>query len=160
MKIYLAARYSRYPEMQSVRCDLEARGHIVTSRWINGGHELTDEGLSEQAKETDRIRFAVEDLDDLYSADCVINFTESPRSANSRGGRHVEFGIALAIHMPVIVVGPRENVFHCLSHIEWYSDYESFFKGSAILKQATTGMGATPVSPAPTQTPLVDKRES
>lgn len=137
MRIYLAARYSRFEEMQSVRKDLETCGHKVTSRWINGGHKLTDDGLSEEGKEIERLRFAVEDLDDLYAADVVVSFTEPPRSANSRGGRHVEFGVALAIHMPVVVVGPRENVFHCLSQVEWYPDYETFKKDSAVLKQAT-----------------------
>lgn len=37
VKIYLAARYSRHPEMRVVRDRLEASGHKVVSRWIEGG---------------------------------------------------------------------------------------------------------------------------
>jgi hypothetical protein len=127
MKIYLASRYSRFQEMQRVRADLEQRGHQVTSRWINGGHQIDDNGLSLQAKEKERIRFALEDLEDLYEADTLIAFTEPPRSTNSRGGRHVEYGIAIGLNYNIIVVGPRENVFHCLQSIMWFPDYGSFF---------------------------------
>ena len=38
----------------------------------------------------------------------LIAFSEEPRALNaSRGGRHVEFGIALALGKKVAVVGPR-----------------------------------------------------
>jgi hypothetical protein len=126
MKIYLASRYSRFKEMQQVRADLEKDGHVVTSRWINGGHQISDDGLSAQAKESERIRFAQEDLADLQEATICINFTEEPRSTNSRGGRHVEFGFAFGTCKRCIVVGPRENVFHCLPQVEWYPDYAAF----------------------------------
>jgi hypothetical protein len=117
VKIYLAARYSRFQELQTYRSILEQQGHRVTSRWINGGHQIDDDGLSAQAKEAERLRFAQEDWEDLLDADCCISFTETPRSSNSRGGRHVEFGAALAAGKLCIVVGPRENVFHCLSQV-------------------------------------------
>lgn len=125
MKIYLASRYSRFREMQGYRDQLEAIGHIVTSRWIHGDHQIDDAGLSLQAKEAERIRFAQEDRDDLLSADCVISFTEAPRSSNSRGGRHVEYGMALALGRRAIVVGHRENVFHCLPEVEFYEGWPS-----------------------------------
>lgn len=124
MKIYLASRYSRFPEMQERRSDLERAGHSVTSRWINGDHQIDDAGLSIQAKEAERIRFAQEDRDDLLAADCVISFSEKPRSTNTRGGRHVEHGMALALRKRVIVVGHRENVFHCLPEVEFFERWE------------------------------------
>jgi hypothetical protein len=126
MKIYLAARYSRHLELQEVRADLEKLGHVVTSRWINGGHQISDEGLSVQAKESERIRFATEDLMDLCEAQAIVAFTEIPRSANSCGGRHVELGVAIGRGMRVIVVGPRENVFCCLPSVEWHDNYVNF----------------------------------
>lgn len=58
------------------------------------------------------------------SADCVISFTEAPRSSANRGGRHVEFGIALANGARVIVVGHRENIFHWLPQIEFFETWE------------------------------------
>jgi len=108
MKIYLASRYSRFREMQGYRDELESAGHVVTSRWINGDHQIDDQGLSVQAKEAERIRFA----------------SEAPRSSSSRGGRHVEHGMALALGKRVMVVGHRENVFHCLPEVEFFPAWQ------------------------------------
>lgn len=123
MKIYLASRYSRYPEMQAVRDELAAMGYAVTSRWIEGDHQIPDSGLSAEAKAEERTRFAEEDLADLIAADMVISFTEEPRKTQSRGGRHVEFGVALGLGKPVLVVGYRENVFHCLPQVQFFATW-------------------------------------
>lgn len=124
MKIYLAARYSRREELCTYRADLEALGHTITSRWLFGNHQLTDEELRADGGAVEkRARFAVEDWQDLIAAATCISFTEEPRSGNSRGGRHVEFGAALALGQRCIVVGARENVFHCLLTVEWYPDW-------------------------------------
>ena len=48
------------------------------------------------------------------AADAVIIFTEIPNTILATGGRHVEFGLALAQGKRMIIVGPRENVFHYL----------------------------------------------
>jgi len=126
MNIYFASRYSRFKEMQAYAEQLENLGDIVTSRWINGGHQISDSGLSDEAKEEERIRFAQEDWSDLMRSDIVLNFTESPRSTNSRGGRHVEFGAALARHKLCVVIGHRENVFHCLPQVKFYPTWWDF----------------------------------
>ena len=70
------------------------------------------------AAEAERLRFASEDWSDLLGSDICISFTETPRNTHSRGGRHVEFGAALALGKRCIIVGPRENVFHCLLEVE------------------------------------------
>lgn len=126
VKIYLAARYSRREELCGYRAELEALGHRVTSRWLNGNHQIDDAGLSAEAAQEERVRFASEDWNDLMAADWCISFTETPRSSNSRGGRHVEFGAALATGKVCVVVGPRENVFHCLPGVEWFPDWTAF----------------------------------
>jgi nucleoside 2-deoxyribosyltransferase len=114
VKIYLAARYSRNPEMRDWAKILTNEGHEITSRWINGGHELSD-----VATDRDRARLAREDFHDLLQADVVIAFTEEPRKpSNQRGGRHVEFGIALAYQKRIIIYGSRENVFHFMPGIK------------------------------------------
>lgn len=124
MNIYLAARYSRHVELQGCAHELMESGHHVSSRWIWGDHQIDDEGLSLQAKESERIRFAEEDYSDLIRSDVCISFTEKPRSHKyPRGGRHVEFGIALASNMRCIVVGPVENVFYCLPLVELYPTF-------------------------------------
>lgn len=126
MKIYLAARYSRREELNGYADWLRSRGHEITSRWLLGNHQIDDAGLSAEAAAEERARFACEDWEDLMAADCCISFTEAPRSSNSRGGRHVEFGAALADRKACIVVGPRENVFHCLPLVAVHPDWKAF----------------------------------
>lgn len=115
--IYLAARYTRREELLAYAGDLGVRGHNVTSRWLLGNHQVSDDGLRDDANAADRLRFATEDWEDLQRAETVVAFTESPRSEFSRGGRHVELGAALAWGKRVIVVGPAENVFCCLPQV-------------------------------------------
>ena len=128
IKIYLASRYSRFQEMQNYRASLRSWGYEVTSRWINGDHQSSEAAIlaTDRASQEERVRFATEDLADLQAADWVISFTEEPRATNSRGGRHVEFGIALAARKRCIVIGPRENVFHCLPQVRWFPTWEAF----------------------------------
>jgi nucleoside 2-deoxyribosyltransferase len=136
MKIYLAARYSRRLELCEYRSSLEALGHEVTSRWLNGKHQVDRDGLKlgalgeeyvesgsdEQAAQL-RDFFATEDMQDVRSAELMIAFTEQPRADAFRGGRHVEAGMALAWGIPLWVVGPRENVFYSLSSV---AQHEAF----------------------------------
>jgi len=118
MRIYLAARYARRYEMQAVATELREMGHEVTSRWIGGSYEM-----EEHVPPRERARLALEDYEDLMRADCVISFTEGPLEPLDQpghGGRHVEFGLALALGKRVIIVGWRENVFHYLPVVEWF----------------------------------------
>jgi nucleoside 2-deoxyribosyltransferase len=56
---------------------------------------------------------AASDLDELTRAELFVCFGED-RSAMTlgRGGRHVELGYALALEMPIVLVGSAEHVFH------------------------------------------------
>jgi len=123
-RIYLAARYSRFPEMVVRAKVLTDLGHVITSRWIRGDHDIRAHGQSE----ADRFLplWAQEDWEDLLAADLCISFTEPPGEApgRSRGGRHCEHGIALATGKRVIVVGYRENVFHWLPQVEYFPTWD------------------------------------
>lgn len=111
MAVYLAARYGRRKEMLALSQLLEAAGHRVTARWVHGLHD-TAGGMSDQDA-------ALEDLVDVELADAIIAFTETPGvEGRARGGRHVEFGWALARGKRLIVFGPRENVFHHHPRVE------------------------------------------
>ena len=110
MKIYLCGRYSRRDNLRSVRAELERLGHTVTSSWLDTEYEHKDDHGSSAAPAEYREEHAVKDLADVVAADCLIAFTEEPRSGG-RGGRHVEFGAALALGKRLIVVGHRENLF-------------------------------------------------
>lgn len=122
-KVYLAARFSRFPEMRKYRDQLEEVGYEVTSRWINGEHQLRD---GETFADSERARFAMEDSEDLVSSDICICFTEepAPKNGRGRGGRHVEFGMALAMELKIYTVGYRENVFYCLPDVRFFEEWE------------------------------------
>lgn len=114
--VYLAARFSRLPELNGYRAILEAEGIDVTSRWLLGGHEWT--GTPDDEIPIDHLAgFAADDLADIDRADVVIAFTESPRSGPARGGRHFEAGYAYATGKPLIIVGHVENVFYALPDV-------------------------------------------
>jgi nucleoside 2-deoxyribosyltransferase len=126
MRVYLAARFSRRSEMKLIRCNLEALNWTVTASWVDLAAEGTGAAYFRQC--------AVSDLRDLAAADCVIAFTEEPRSSQelaSRGGRHVELGIAIGLGKRTLVVGPRENVFTFLPEIEYF---ESWPKALAAIR--------------------------
>ena len=133
MKIYLASRYSRREEMLQVSKLLTELGHEVTSRWIHGSHEVPKDGLSVQYPTEFRQKFAAEDYEDLCRAEATINFTEEPRAKNSRGGRHVEFGASLAMGQKLFVVGPRENVFHCLPQVQAFDTLEELIASGELV---------------------------
>lgn len=156
MKIYLAARYSRREELAGYRTELEALGHTVQARWLNGEHQLANDGTPigesgealvegalrsgehlserEQTERAAKLRtqFALDDWEDVNAAELVISFTEPPRSKANRGGRHVEYGIALANKARVIVVGHRENIFHWLPVVEFCPTWQDVLALCAI----------------------------
>lgn len=127
MKIYLAARYSRHDEMRGVRDVLNAMGHEVTSRWIDCHADVTGDFTSSftpeflNAHPSECGRIAAHDIEDLDAADMVISFT-SP-DGGGKGGRHVEFGYGLALGKRMVLVGPREHVFHTLPQVDAYPDW-------------------------------------
>lgn len=137
MKVYLAARYGRRLELCAYRNELEAQGIRVTSRWLNGSHQLDKDGSpigehGEHLVETGdgeeaarlRQRFVQEDVADVLASDCVVSFTEEPRTPTcNRGGRHVEFGVAVATGKRLMVVGYRENLFHWLPEVEFFEGW-------------------------------------
>jgi hypothetical protein len=140
MKVYLAARYSRRLELCEYRTQLGQMGIEVTSRWLNGKHQIDDQGVpigddgekwvedegSGTAPARLRTHFAQEDVADVLAADGLIAFTEVPRTSTSRGGRHVEFGIAIGTGKWIVVIGPRENVFTWLPQVEQHESWQDF----------------------------------
>ena len=137
MRVYLAARYSRIAELNGYADELRRRGHDITARWLQGGHQLTAGELSDEAAHEKRTQFAEEDYADLLAAECVISFSETPRQpSTSRGGRHVEFGIALEAKKRCILIGPRENVFHCIPWVEWYPTWADYLAADDAAQRA------------------------
>jgi len=127
MKIYLASNYSTHPQMREFAQALAAIGHEVTSEWINGTHGGDD-----------RAMYAQIDLRDVDAAEAVIFWSEAPAGSRTRGGKHVEFGYALAKGKRLFVVGPCLNVFHHLPEVIQRHHFEDIV---ALLGRATLAPG-------------------
>jgi hypothetical protein len=110
LKVYLAAQYARRDELRGYRTILEAEGIEVTSNWLDETSPLN--GTMDKHSEEFLIHTATTDLQDIDRANAIIFFSEDPKVGIPRGGRHVEFGYALAKNKGISVIGPKENVFH------------------------------------------------
>ena len=130
MKFYVAARFSRQEEMRSVRDKIVERGHEVTSNWLD---EVTPE-VKDAAFYEDTSRI---DIVDIERADAMIFFAEDAYNQPPRGGRHVEFGYALGMGLPIFVIGEKENVFHYTPHPYGHIHHHDF------LEDALDNVGGT-----------------
>jgi nucleoside 2-deoxyribosyltransferase len=121
IKVYIVSRYGLKEKMREQAKILRSHGMIITSTWIDEPHDsqckLSDvpEGMLPV--------YARNDIRDLKEADCVIFSSEEPTFLGVRGGRHVEFGYALALGKRIICVGPKENIFHYLYEVEHVSSW-------------------------------------
>lgn len=113
MKLYLAAMYAWMEKMREEREKYRARGHVVTSQWIDGvGPEMTRDAA------------ATMDLSDLEEADALVLYTLPVGTAFTSGGRMVELGYAVGRGKMIYLVGERENVFCHLKAIQVFSSTE------------------------------------
>lgn len=123
VKIYIAAKYARREEMEEIALMLmNAHGYDITARWVFGG----EEGFSQE-------EIAVFDLEDVDEADTVISFTEHP-DMYTTGGRHVEFGYAIATGKRLVVIGPRENVFYHFPTVEQFDTLNDWIRSEIGIK--------------------------
>lgn len=132
---YLAGRYDRREELCGYADDLRQIGGEVECRWLLGTHQLHDNAHKIDTPEwyhpedgitLEAAPFAADDYEDLNASDTIVFFSETPDSHSKRGGRHVEFGMALAWGKRLVVIGPRENVFHCIPQVEQYRSFYEF----------------------------------
>jgi len=128
MKIYIAARFSKRHDAHNLGVALRVLGHTIVSRWsLPDSDHVKPVGLSEQAADKERERFATEDLEDIEACDWCVSLMETPRN-DSRGGRHVEFGYAMALKKKLIIIGPKETVFHNLPQVKHYKTVPEFLE--------------------------------
>jgi hypothetical protein len=128
-RVYLASQYRRRDELRTCAAALERLGFEITSRWLAGDQPLLELGESRTEAEAAAIR----DLHDVRSADIFVAFTEHASApSKGRGGRHVEFGVALALERRLLVVGPPEHVFHLLPSVEQYPTWDEALEALAL----------------------------
>ena len=123
MKVYIASFFADKDRVAARAKDLQAMGIECTMRWPfeTAPHSCTIKDFpDEYFRET-----AVFDLEDIDSSDVMIlmvptdtQMADQPLRSMVRGGRHFEsgymYGLARSGRKKLIVLGPRENVFHFL----------------------------------------------
>lgn len=135
MRIYLASRYKMKEELRILATQAKEYGIDVTSRWLNE-NEPADCELAD-VQDSTLERYANIDLVDIEMADVFVLFTRSPYDLSSRHGRMVEFGFALARLKPILIVGPKENIFCYLRdrvrHFDTWQDALNFMTSGSIV---------------------------
>ena len=105
MDVYIAAPYQLRDEAQVLMFLLADEGIGCTARWLTEGPE------------TDTDEAARTDLQDVARCDALIAINPERFKNSGTGGRHVEFGYALALGKPLLLFGCVSNVFHRLSEV-------------------------------------------
>lgn len=117
MKVYIAAPYPIRDYAIWVMHQLEARGYEVTSRWLKAPDELADE-------------HARKDLADVDAADILLALNPPDWHNAGTGGRHVEFGYAVARGKQIVLWGAKSNIFHYLSDVKVIDSLEDLWAWS------------------------------
>lgn len=98
--IYIAGRFEAAPRLRWYRDELLREGFRVSSSWL------------EEKPGSEPTEMAEKDLREVRECDLLILDTFD---SDDRGGREVEFGIALGLKKPIWLVGPVRNIFHNLA---------------------------------------------
>jgi hypothetical protein len=113
LRIYIAGWFGAKDRLRLVRDRIHALGvGEVVSTWLDEetaapeavGINYVVGATPEQCRE-----YAIRDMGEVRYSDLLILDTSD---VNPRGGREVEYGLALANGLAVWIVGPRRNVFH------------------------------------------------
>ena len=143
MKIYLASGYHRRGELQHISRELEDKGFHINARWLTQDHTLPEARSTEAAgEEIPRVasQFAVDDYEDIKACNVFILFSERADTRIRRGGSQTELGMAIALGKFVIVIGPRQNVFHCLRSVRQIR-YFTFTELLSMLEEIESLLG-------------------
>lgn len=120
MKIYVAAPFAARDLALGIATQLTTAGHECTSSWILSTRPITPTALGPSPDTTDEdcLRHALGDLDDVRRADALLHVTAEwaldhgvPDHRLHTGGRHIEFGVALALGKFIVSLGEPENIF-------------------------------------------------
>jgi nucleoside 2-deoxyribosyltransferase len=115
-KVYLASRYGDKAQTQKYADDLKFAGFECTSNWLTEPHEA-DSLLSDLTPDL-KIEYARQDVKDVLRSDVFVVFTAEEHTPIIRGGHVFETGMAYAAKIPILVVGPRQCLFHWLPEIQ------------------------------------------
>ena len=121
VKFYLAGAYDRWPELRRCRENLLTLGHEVLSQYLVADSAATEEEVATVPEVG--VPLAQQDMAEIEEVNALILFTEPALVTPTRGGAHVEFGMALALGRHIAVVGPRMNAFHTLPEVRQFASW-------------------------------------
>lgn len=144
MRYYFAGAYARRAELKAYADRLHGAriGAFVLSRWLTHECGEADAGFSAPNLGSPAATAAAwthgqRDLEDLSECHAIVSFT----GEGTRGGRHIEHGVAISYHdnhpwdlsqrtepIRLVIVGPREHVFHCHPATEVFGDFDAFLR--------------------------------
>lgn len=130
MKLYLAGQYKQKDKLAAVADQLRAAGHTIIAHWLDEPHSPNT--TLDQVPDDQLTEYALCDLEDIEACEIFVFFSVDPATLTLRGGRHVEYGYALRCGKPIIVVGPKENIFHYLPLTNHVVDIEELKHDLAI----------------------------
>lgn len=121
MKVYVASHYAEKELSKELRAQVIAAGHECTSKWLDETWEKDPEDHETRQK------LALMDLENVLGSDVMLlrNPVESHRKGT--GGRRVEFGFAVGIGMPILILGKTENIFDDLPRVTICEDMKAVF---------------------------------
>lgn len=111
--VYIAARFSDQKEARNLREYLRGKGFSVTARWID-----EEPGLDVTMSDDQRRFLAKMDVLDVRRAQALVLVNNTGKDTYGTGGCHTEVGLALGMGIPVIVFGPRTNIFMYLPQVQ------------------------------------------
>lgn len=133
MNVYLASRTDNAGALRGLRTRLRARGHEVTSRWLDLDDGTLRRPTGEALPRDEAAFHARRDLEDIYRADVIVVYLAGWNGA--RGGMHFEAGYALALGKKGAAVGECPTVFYALpgftplrtldAVLDWLDELES-----------------------------------
>jgi nucleoside 2-deoxyribosyltransferase len=112
MTYYLAASFFRRTEAVALRDKIADAlpGLRCISSWLDadtGADYVVDSVKAER------------DFGEVIQAGFLVLMTDGAEQ-KTRGGRHTELGLSIALDRPVYAVGPKEQVFHHYPSIRWF----------------------------------------
>lgn len=120
---YFSAHSARAQELLAYREALRsnAPNSEVTSCWM----ERTGAQLSSPPENPNSLGRAMENMGDIRRADVFVQFT----GPVGLGGRHVEYGYALAYGRRMVIIGDPEHMYHLVPTTEEpgaFPDFQAF----------------------------------
>lgn len=124
MIIYTAAPWKFRVEAKQVAQQFRDAGHQIISRW----HDEWADRPSANVPLAELRGEAEKDVEDVRHAEVVVvlNWEQSE-------GKAVEQGIALALNIPVLVIGAASNVFHYLPAVRCVDSFAAALRALEAL---------------------------